>query len=95
MPLTELAKRLGVSHGTARNRLERLITNSVMKVAAIVDPTKLGFPVQVFMGIDADLNEAAEIENELANFEEVTFVSTLTGRFDLMIGAAFASNAHL
>ncbi|MBI4278488.1 MAG: Lrp/AsnC family transcriptional regulator [Armatimonadetes bacterium] len=94
-PLTELAARLGVSHGTVRNRLERLLSARVLRVVATVDPAKVGFPAQVLIGIHGDLHRMAAIEKQLAEFEEVTFVSTLTGRLDFVIGAVFVSDAAL
>jgi Lrp/AsnC family transcriptional regulator for asnA, asnC and gidA len=94
-PLTELGERLGVSHGTVRNRLDRLLAGQVIRIAATVDPTSVGYPNQVFIGISADLQHMAEIEKQLTALEEVTFVSTITGRLDIMIGAALVSNSHL
>lgn len=94
-PLTTLAQRLGVSHGTVRNRLERALTSGVIRISAVVDPAKVGYPTQVLMGISADLTQLEAIEKKLSRFEEVTFVATLTGRLDFLIFAAFASDAHL
>ncbi|MBI4277313.1 MAG: Lrp/AsnC family transcriptional regulator [Armatimonadetes bacterium] len=94
-PLVELAKQLGVSHGTIRNRLERLQTDGILKVVATVEPVRVGFPIQVLIGINADLRRMVTIEKHLATFQEVTFVATLTGRLDFIIGAAFASSDDL
>lgn len=94
-PLTLLGQKLGVSHVTIRNRLDRLIGDRVIKISAIVDPTKLGFPIQVFIGIHSDLKHVESLEEKLPRVKEVTFVSSLTGRFDLMIGAACTSREHL
>ena len=93
--LTALAQELGISHGTVRNRLERLLASGVVKVSAVVDPAKIGYPLQVLIGVSANLTHLEPTEKELTRFEEVTFVATLTGRFDFLIFAAFASDVHL
>lgn len=43
--LTALAKDLGVSHGTVRNRLDRLRASGILRVSAVVDPAKIGYPI--------------------------------------------------
>jgi len=78
-----------------RNRIARLLSNGVVRMTAIVDPAKVGFPMQVVIGINVDLARMERIENQLAAFEEVTHVSTLTGRLDFLIFAAFPSSADL
>src|SRR3989304_154559 len=93
--LTELGEKLGVSHGTVRNRFQKLVTHGIAKVVAIVDPKVVGFPVQVLIGINADLRHMESIEKQLAGFEETTFVLTLTGRLDFIVGAVFSSPGEL
>ncbi|MGQ0572438.1 MAG: Lrp/AsnC family transcriptional regulator [Armatimonadota bacterium] len=95
LPLTELSGKLGVSHGTVRNRLEKLIQEGLIKVAAVVDPAKVGLSTQLLLGINADLGQMLAIEKELARFPEVYFVSTTTGRLDFLIAAAFPNDSEL
>jgi Lrp/AsnC family transcriptional regulator for asnA, asnC and gidA len=95
MPLTELAKKLGVSHGTVRNRLQRLTSGEVLRMAAIVDPAKVGFPTHVYIGMGVELDRVIEVERHCLRFEEVFFVVTVTGRYDIILGAAFPSDAGL
>ena len=95
VPLTELGSRLGVSHGTVRNRLERLLEEQVIQIVAVIDPAKAGFPTQVLLGIGAVLDRMLTIEKELARLSEVYFVSTTTGRLDFLVAAAFASDFQL
>ncbi len=95
IPLTELGSKLGVSHGTVRNRLERLLKEQVIQIVAVIDPAKAGFPTQVLLGIGAVLDRMLTIEKELARLSEVYFVSTVTGRLDFLVAAAFASDFQL
>lgn len=94
-PLSELGVELGVSHGTIRNHLDKLLAKDVVKVVAVPDPAKVGFPTQVLIGIDAELKDLESVERQLQQFEEVTFVAALTGRLDFLIGAVLRSDRHL
>jgi Lrp/AsnC family transcriptional regulator for asnA, asnC and gidA len=93
--LTDLAQELSVSHGTVRNRLERLFANGAIRISAHVDPTRVGFPTLVFIGINADLSHLESLESKLAELPEVIFVATVTGRYDFLIGGAFLTDNHL
>ncbi|MDR7468434.1 MAG: Lrp/AsnC family transcriptional regulator [Armatimonadota bacterium] len=93
--LTDLARALRVSVGTVRNRLHRLVRSGVVRIAAIVDPARVGFPTRVIIVLNAALAHQEAVERALAGLPEVTFVASVAGRFDFMIEAAFASDAHL
>jgi len=95
LSFTELGTKIGVSHATIRNRLERLLAHEVIRTVAVIDPIKVGFPVQVLIGIRADLNAMSEIGERLSDLEEVFFVAATTGRFDFFIFAALSSDEHL
>ena len=88
----QLAKELGVSTATIRRRLKGLLASDVMRVVAVFDPARVGFPVTVIMGFNVlhkNLNEAIET---LAEWPEVKWVATTTGRFDIIVMCRFQSN---
>jgi Lrp/AsnC family transcriptional regulator for asnA, asnC and gidA len=92
---TDLGTKFNVAHGTIRNRLDRLLANKIISVLGVVDPAKVGFPVQVYIGINADVKHLRSIEAKLVRFEEVNFVAMMTGRIDFLVGAALPSDAAL
>jgi len=95
LSFTELGAKLGVSHATIRNRHERLLSHQVIKTVAVIDPIKVGFAVQVLIGIRAELNAMSGIGDKLSELEEVFFVAATSGRFDFFIFAALSSGEHL
>src|SRR5688572_15134747 len=86
-----LARELGVSDGTVRNRIQNLLQQEVMQLVAIIDPWKVGHRIQIFSGLEVDLHRAHAIADTLAQLEEVTYVSFTTGEFDLLMVAALRS----
>ncbi len=95
LSFTKLGAKLGVSHATIRNRLEKLLSLEVIRTVAVIDPTRVGLAVQVLIGIRAELNAMSEIGDKLSELEEVFFVAATTGRFDFFIFAALSSGEHL
>ncbi|MFV2044766.1 MAG: Lrp/AsnC family transcriptional regulator [Anaerolineales bacterium] len=94
-PAVKIAKEIGVSEATVRRRVEKLVEEGVIRIAAVSDPHKLGFPLVIYGNAKIDhgnLNEAAET---LAEFKEVRFVAITAGRHTLTFEAWFGTNEHL
>ena len=84
-PFTEIAKRLGISEGTVRNRLTRLQEQKILQVIGMVDPYTLGFDAPAMIGISVDppqLESAAEV---IATFPEVSYLVMVSGEFDMIV----------
>jgi Lrp/AsnC family transcriptional regulator for asnA, asnC and gidA len=93
--LITLGQKLGVAHGTVRNRLDRLLARGFISVVGVVDPVKVGFQTSVLIGISVDLRHMEEIERQLIKLKEVTTVTATTGRYDFAIWANFRDDLHL
>lgn len=92
---TALARELGVSDGTVRNRLQRLIDLGVMQIIAIIDPWKVGRRLQVHIGIHAEPGQIHTVVDALQALEETTYVGYATGEYDCIVVAALASEEDL
>jgi Lrp/AsnC family transcriptional regulator for asnA, asnC and gidA len=94
-PLLSLASRLGISHGTVRSRLNRLLRDKVISVVGIVEPKRVGFPMSALIGIRADLKRLEATEEALVRLDEVTTVATMAGRYDFFVWGNFRDDSHL
>ncbi len=92
---TAIARKLNVSDGTVRNRIQRLIDQDVLKIVAIVNPWKIGHRHQLISGLEVDLDKITAICNALAEFSEVTYISYTTGLYDLMMVSAFTNEEEM
>ncbi|MBI4303214.1 MAG: Lrp/AsnC family transcriptional regulator [Chloroflexi bacterium] len=90
-----IADQLGLSAATIRRRVKRLLKSGLLRVVGIVDPADFGLPLAAVIAIDADPDKLHSIINILAKQTEIKWVSTTTGRFDIMIFARFPSSAAL
>jgi Lrp/AsnC family transcriptional regulator, regulator for asnA, asnC and gidA len=95
MSYAELASRLGVSEGTARNRLTRLIEGGVVRIAPVVEPEPIGYRLNVWLGIRCHPGAARDAAAALRDLHPVRYVGICTGTYDLICEAIFLSEAEL
>ncbi len=79
-----IAKSVGLSDAAVRVRVQRLLDSDVMQIVAVTDPLQLGFTRQAMIGIRAG-GDTRLVADRLADMQEVTYVVTTAGSFDLII----------
>lgn len=95
MPFTSIAKELGISEGTVRNRVARLIKDDIIQIVCLADPNKMGFEAPAMIGVviqGASLEEAAAT---IASFPEVSYLIMVSGEFDLFVEVLCKDRDHL
>lgn len=92
---TDLAKELGVSEGTIRNRIRRLINDGYMIVVAMMRAHKLGYGTDVSIDVVTEAGKQMEVAQRLSAMESTRYVALVTGTCDIKIAAVFRSNAEL
>lgn len=92
----KIAERLGIAVGTAYNRVKNLEERGILKgYTIILDPTKLGYGLTALILIQAEGRYLPEVENELANLDEVISIYDITGDYDVAVVARFMNRAAL
>jgi Lrp/AsnC family transcriptional regulator for asnA, asnC and gidA len=90
-----IARDVGVSEGTVRRRLRRLVQDEIIRVVAVPDPEKMGLSTVALIGIQADPDKLDDVAEQLATLPETQYVSLTTGSFDLFIWVALPSSEEL
>ena len=78
-----IARQVGVSEGTVRRRLKRLIDEEYIQVVALPDPIKMGLNSEALVGVQVDSDKVDEVADELAGLRGVGWVAVTTGPYDL------------
>ena len=91
----ELAKQLNISSATVRRKLREFYKKDLLKITGIVDPLKFGFNVSVVIFIDVEADKLEAVIDDLMEQSRIWFISTTTGRFDIILVARFASTDEL
>ncbi|MEM2126517.1 MAG: Lrp/AsnC family transcriptional regulator [Candidatus Methanosuratincola sp.] len=95
MPHTVIAARTGVAEATVRRRLERLVKEGIIKIAAVVDPFKVGVQTVALIHLDVDLLHLEEAAQKLIAMPNVRVVAYTTGFYDMLVEALFTSQQEL
>jgi len=91
----EVAEAVGVSEGTVRNRIERLMRDDVLRIVGVTNPAKLGLNTAAVISISAELSRIAEIAERVADEEGVVYAGYTTGNADIIALAFFPGNDEL
>jgi Lrp/AsnC family transcriptional regulator for asnA, asnC and gidA len=91
----EIAKRCKSSEPTIRRRVFRLQRNDVMRIVAVVDPFKRGYPVVAIINMQIDQRQMRSVKTILAGMKELRFVGVTVGAFDVVAEAWFQSSEEM
>lgn len=86
-----IARDVGVSEGTVRRRLKRLVQEEFIQIVALPDPGKMGLESQALVGVQVDPDKVDQVADDLSNLDEVKWVAVTTGSYDVFAWAAFPS----
>ncbi len=96
LSFNRIAKELGISVGTAYNRIRGLEEKGVLKgYTAIIDPVKVGYPLTAIILIQAEGKHLLEVESKIAMINSVISVYDITGEFDVAVIARFKDRFDL
>jgi Lrp/AsnC family transcriptional regulator for asnA, asnC and gidA len=94
-PFTEIATAFGVPESTIRARYKTMVDRGMLKVIAVADPLKVGYPLMAMIGVRctpaALLNTAAALEA----LPEVSYCVIVAGAYDLLIEVVCQDNDAL
>ncbi|MCQ6268371.1 Lrp/AsnC family transcriptional regulator [Fictibacillus sp. WQ 8-8] len=92
---TDISEELGITVGTVRNRVQRLMENDILKIVGVVDPFKTGTATVAMLGLRVRLSKLENVISELVKIPSIRFVAASTGSFDLFAEIITSSNEEL
>lgn len=90
-----IARDVGVAEGTVRARVRKLETLGALRVVAFVDPARLGNSVLALLALRVETRQRTALIDELCGWSEVTYLSSLIGRHDIVLQVMCADNDEL
>jgi Lrp/AsnC family transcriptional regulator, regulator for asnA, asnC and gidA len=92
----KIARKLGISVGTAFNHTKSLEKRGVLKgYTIVVDSEKMGFELTVLVLIQAEGGHIADIEDEIKKTANVLAIYNLTGDYDAAAIIKFKGRENL
>ena len=96
LSFNKIASRLGISVGTAYNRIKNLEEKGVLSAyTVLVDPFRLGFTMTAIVLIQAEGTHLVDVEKQIAKMENVVSVYDVTGDFDIAVIVRFRDRTGL
>ena len=90
-----IARDVGVSEGTVRRRLKRLIQESIINVVALPDPGKLGYNSEAIIGVQVDPDQVDAVAARLSSLQHTRWVAVTTGTYDVFAWATLPTDEAL
>lgn len=96
MAASEIARRIGeISERSVRYRIERMVSEKVMKISAIPNPKALGYTVVADVWLVVDSGFVTAVAEEIAKFDCVTYVATSIGERDVSVQLIARNNEEI
>lgn len=86
-----LAAKVGLSEGSVRRRIDRLLTEGKLQFSAIPSAAFMGRPVHTLFEIQSAPGATEQLLEKLAGMAEVAYVYHVTGQFDIIAVGYFSS----
>ena len=86
---TEIAGKLNVAESTVRKRVDRLIHNEIIRIAAVANPLRLDFPIVAIFGIHSAPNQVGAVGEAMQAMPEFRFIGLTIGEYDFVAEAWF------
>ena len=81
----EMARSFGVSEGTVRWRVRRLLDSGLLRIVAVANPFRLGYQVVASIFLRVAPTELQHVIDEVVTWPEVLWAASCTGRADVYI----------
>ena len=85
----EIGNKLGVPHTTVRRRINRLISNDILHLVALPNPTALGYDIWVIIELVVKHGRVPEVSRSLLKYKFCYLITESIGKYNIIIGALF------
>ncbi|MDQ2725033.1 MAG: Lrp/AsnC family transcriptional regulator [Actinomycetota bacterium] len=89
-----IARAVGLSEAATRLRVQRLLDERIVQIAAVTDAAAIGFHRQAMLGVNVD-GDIGPVAEKLVGVGEAEYVVVCAGRFDILVELICEDDAHL
>jgi Lrp/AsnC family transcriptional regulator, regulator for asnA, asnC and gidA len=92
--VSEMARAVGHSHAAVRQRINRLLEDDVVSIAAVTHPGTHGYGTSATVAVRTD-HRVAEVSEGISEIPEVYYVVTVIGEWDVIVELMARDPQHL
>ncbi|GGK45500.1 Lrp/AsnC family transcriptional regulator [Nocardia camponoti] len=93
-PYAAIGKAVGLSEAAVRQRVQKLSDAGIIQIVAVTDPLQIGLFRQAMLAINID-GPIRPVADALAEFDEITYVVQVAGRYDVLCEAVCSGDEAL
>ena len=90
-----IGDKLGCSHNTVRMRMDRMLSEGILRLMAVTSPQKVGFETTAFIGVRVEPHALEAVGEALTARREISYIGHTIGEQDIMLLGHFESNQQL
>lgn len=94
-PFSEIAKLVGVSANTVRNRVKALLDEDVVEISAYPNPNRGTSNLRVQLTFRVEANHYVNVSKKLAESGAIHYLALTSGQFDMIALASFQDRQEL
>lgn len=94
-PISVIAERAGIPESTARRRVDALFRSGLVRTRVVIEPARLGLPVEAMLWIQANPAVTMEIGELLAAVPTVRYAALVMGTESLIVDVTMPSFGDL
>ena len=83
LPFTKIGEELGITEGSVRRRVKRLMDEGKLQVVGIIQPDEIGKTEAGMIGITVQSDMISDVADAIAQLPEVTYLFQAAGEYDL------------
>lgn len=96
MPAAEIARRAGeTSERAVRYRINRMVTDGLIRVSAVANPRKFGYSVVADVFVEVEPPLIQDVVKRLADFEFVSYLACSIGEQDISVQVVAKDTAEI
>lgn len=95
MAYTKIARELGISEGTVRSRVKRLMESKMLQIVGIADPRYVSLDAPAMIGLVIKPGEIDSVAGEIGKFPEVSYMFMASGSYNLFVAIYCKDKLHL
>lgn len=92
---SDIAKRLAVDTSTVSRRVQKLLSEGIIRIVTEADPFALGYKAVASIGMRFDPTKLDDAAEAVASYRAVHTLSVVTGRYDLLAWVVFREMGEL
>ena len=89
-----IARNVGLSEAATRQRVQKLLDERVIQIAAVTDAAAVGFHRMALLGVNVE-GDIRSVADKVSGLPEAEYVVICAGQFDVLVELICEDDAHL